>query len=94
MRLSVEEIETIKNSVAREDPEARVYLFGSRVDDNALGGDIDLLIESRIVDREGVRRIRTAFFARFGEQKLDMVVNNGEDNQPFIRMIRQEAVEL
>ena len=34
------------------------------------------------------------FFARFGEQKLDIVVDNGKDNLAFIRMIRQEAVEL
>lgn len=94
MRLSTEQIETIKNAVAKEDPEALVYLFGSRTDDNARGGDIDLLIESRVIDREGVRRVRLAFFARFGEQKLDIVVDNGKDNQPFIRMVRQEAVEL
>jgi len=90
----MEEIDTIKTAVAREDPEAKVYVFGSRTDDTARGGDIDLLIESMAIDREGVRRVRLAFFARFGEQKLDIVVDNGKDNQPFIQMVRQEAVAL
>jgi len=57
----MEEVETIKSTVTGEDPEARVYLFGSRADDNARGGDIDLLIESRVMDREAVRRIRVVF---------------------------------
>ena len=94
MRLSMEEIETIKTAVAREDLEARVFVFGSRANDAARGGDIDLLIESMVMDRESIRRVRLAFFARFGEQKLDIVVDNGKDNQPFIQMVRQEAVEL
>lgn len=94
MRLSMEEIETIKSTVTGEDPEARVYVFGSRAADNARGGDIDLLIESTVMGREAVRRIRLAFFARFGEQKLDIVVDNGKDNQAFIQIVRQEAVEL
>ena len=38
VRLSMEEVETIKSTVTGEDPEARVYLFGSRADDNARGG--------------------------------------------------------
>ena len=94
MHLSQSEIETIKSSVTKEDPEARTYLFGSRADKNAHGGDIDLLIESKAIDREGVRRIRLVFFAKFGEQRLDIVVDNGKDNQPFIQMIRPMAVEL
>ncbi len=94
MRLSAEQIETIKNAVIGEDPKSRVYLFGSRVDDSARGGDIDLLIESETMDRESVRRIRVAFFVLFGEQKIDIVVDNGKDNQPFIRMVREGAIEL
>ena len=46
MRLSPQEAEAI-HRIARElaGPSARVRLFGSRLDDTARGGDLDLLLE-------------------------------------------------
>ncbi|MEL5848166.1 nucleotidyltransferase domain-containing protein [Candidatus Igneacidithiobacillus taiwanensis] len=47
MRLSPEQVAQIRQTAAESfGPEARVWLFGSRVDDRKLGGDIDLLVES------------------------------------------------
>jgi predicted nucleotidyltransferase len=46
MRLPEAERQAILNAVRSEDPDAVVYLFGSRVDDAARGGDIDLLVLS------------------------------------------------
>ena len=43
MRLDKEQVEFIVGTIRELDPEARVYLFGSRVSDEARGGDIDLL---------------------------------------------------
>ncbi|OCX71384.1 DNA polymerase III subunit beta [Acidithiobacillus thiooxidans] len=49
MRLSPEQITQIRQSAAESfGPEARVWLFGSRVDDCKRGGDVDLLVESAI----------------------------------------------
>ena len=46
MRLTPQQIDTIRQIVAEQTgPEATVRLFGSRVDDNARGGDVDLLVE-------------------------------------------------
>ena len=46
MRMSREQIETIR-ALSREvaGPGVRVRLFGSRLDDAARGGDVDLMIE-------------------------------------------------
>ena len=46
MRLEPEQIESIKTAVAEcMGADGRVYLFGSRTDDQARGGDIDLYVE-------------------------------------------------
>ncbi len=60
--------------------DASVYLFGSRADDSARGGDIDLYIE---VPKELSDKFRTtnAFNAELqrmlGEQKIDVIVRDG-----------------
>ncbi len=46
MRLNPEQIAQIRQSAAESfGPEARVWLFGSRVDDSKRGGDVDVLVE-------------------------------------------------
>ena len=46
MRLTPDQINTIREATASVAGQAaRVWLFGSRVDDTALGGDVDLLLE-------------------------------------------------
>ena len=94
MRLTSQEIDTIKSSVLALDAGAHVYLFGSRVDDAKRGGDIDLLIESNILTKQDLRKVRRQFFERFGEQKMDLVLDSGIDNQAFIHMVKPTAVQL
>lgn len=46
MRLTAQEVDTIKKAIVRVIPDAKVMLFGSRVDDEKRGGDIDIFVRT------------------------------------------------
>lgn len=94
MRLSREEIQTLKTTLQKLSPEAKIYLFGSRIDDDKKGGDIDLLIVSDSLGRQDLRKIRLDFFKAFGEQKMDIILDDGSFEDPFHKLILQKAVQI
>ena len=94
MRISSEQIDLLKERLNYLDADACLYLFGSRVDDNKKGGDIDLLIKSKKLGRAEIRKLRMAFFERFGDQKMDILVDDGKKTNAFIEKIQQDAIEL
>jgi predicted nucleotidyltransferase len=68
-------------------PKADVYLFGSRVDDNAKGGDIDLLLLSnKKIESSKLRKFRIDFYKIFGWRKIDLV-NFTRASQDVFKMI-------
>lgn len=95
MRLS-EEIRTYwKQAVKEKLPWAKLYLFGSRTDDNSLGGDIDLMILSdTLVDKKVIRNLRVEFYKNFGWQKVDIVNFKTSDESVFKQLIQKNAIEL
>lgn len=72
MRLSAKEIIRLKTTLFELSPEATIYLFGSRTNDDLQGGDIDLLVVSDCLTRKDMSRLRIDFFKHFGEQKIDI----------------------
>ncbi len=58
---------------ALEDIDDEVYLFGSRVDDNKKGGDIDILIYSKKNSLQLSQEVSRKFFMEL-DSKLDVVV--------------------
>lgn len=94
MRLLDEEVKLLKNRLKLLSDDALLYLFGSRVDDDRRGGDIDLLVVSDTLNKKDLRLLRVAFFEVFGEQKLDIVLDDGSFKNPFTKMIFQKAVLL
>jgi len=94
MRLYKEQIEVLKNKLKTLSSNAKIYLFGSRVDDTKKGGDIDLLIISDELTKKDLRLLRVEFFKYFGEQKIDIILDNGEFKNPFTKHIFQKEVLL
>lgn len=85
----------LKQEVAKQIPGAKVYLFGSRTNNNALGGDIDILILSdEPINKRLIRLIRVEFYKRFGWQKLDIVNFTYNDDSVFKQLIVPHAIEL
>ena len=94
MRLDKAEIKILKQSLKKLDPDARLYLFGSLLNDEKRGGDIDLLIESERLDKKAVRKIRLDFYRQFGEQKLDIIVKSKQSQDVFIDRIAEQLQAL
>ncbi|MCK4840327.1 MAG: nucleotidyltransferase domain-containing protein [Methylococcales bacterium] len=91
MRLNDFEQEMIKKAFIETFEAGKIYLFGSRVDDTARGGDIDLyLVPKTKFDDERDRKIK--FLVKLdiyiGEQKIDVVMAKDES-----RLIEQEALK-
>ena len=90
MRLSVKYISVIKKSFYHFFKNGDIYLFGSRVDDNKKGGDIDLYLAVQDTQNLFVKKIK--FLSRIkrelGEQKIDVVFNKDSS-----RLIEQDALK-
>ena len=93
MRLTIKEISAIKNNILNFDKDAKIYLFGSRVNDNAKGGDIDVLVISDKIGFTEKLKIRTGIFKEIEEQKLDLVVKK-DFNDVFVKMIEPDLQSL
>lgn len=78
MRLSKNQIEVIRRTVREVfGVEADVKLFGSRANDDARGGDIDLLVEMPTIVVEPERKtlqLVARLQLRLGDQPIDVLV--------------------
>lgn len=93
MRLTTEEQNAIRRVIYQADPEAQIWLFGSRVNDEAKGGDIDLLILSTTLSLKNRAGIRLALYDLIGEQKIDLVIA-ADETDPFTRIALAEGIRL
>ena len=93
MRIKEDEREILRQSVKERDPDAKVYLFGSRADDRAKGGDIDILILSRCLTFHDKLRIKARIFERLENQKIHLVISR-DTADPFVRIALNQGVLL
>lgn len=93
MRLAPEERSAISDTIHKADSDALIYLFGSRVDDEAKGGDIDLLVLSKSISLMTKLDILAQLHHKLGERKIDIAVF-ADTARPFARMVIKEGVRL
>lgn len=93
MRLSEQQIKCIATAIKEQDADARIYLFGSRADTLAKGGDIDLLVISKKIDFMQKIKIEAKLIMQLGEQKIDLVISE-EGQEPFAQLALTKAIEL
>jgi predicted nucleotidyltransferase len=96
MRLTPAQIATIQSTAqAVLGGDAQVWLYGSRMDDQRKGGDIDLLIESSqkvsIMNRAKIKyQVETAL-----QLPVDiLMVQTGQAASPFETIARKRAMSL
>lgn len=101
MRLSPQQIACIKNTAQFVWGEnAKVRLFGSRVDDQRRGGDIDLYIEGVDLPLPSQLETKVQFLVQLkrqiGDQRIDVVFapSPGQAVQPVHLMAQKTGVPL
>ena len=101
MRLTAQETTAIHDAVNRHfGDSAEVWLFGSRVDDQRRGGDIDLYVETDEMDSGVISKQRSKFLAslymQLGEQKIDVLVKSRRKATALTihTIAREEGVRL
>jgi uncharacterized protein len=72
MRLSHQEQTAIMAAIGQADPHAQVYLYGSRANDQLLGGDIDLLLLSQKINLMDKLDILAKLHQTIGQRKIDL----------------------
>ena len=76
--------------------EAKVFLFGSRLDDALKGGDIDLYIESqrKIVLRDKIKFLSSLKW-KLGDQRIDVLIDSKDNRKKNIyKTARETGIEI
>jgi predicted nucleotidyltransferase len=99
MRLNPKSRNIIRDTVAEIfGTQAEVLLFGSRLDDKARGGDIDLLIKLNPPEPQKLRKELTLVARlqlRLGDQPIDvLVIEPGASLSPIQSIALQQGAPL
>jgi len=93
MRITEHEKNAIIDAVVNIDPNAKIWLFGSRADDGKKGGDIDIGVLSSKVDVMEEIEIRQKIYDKIGEQKIDLVVSK-DGQEAFFKFAITKGILL
>ncbi len=93
MRISSHEQRAIVQAVHLADPQAQIYLYGSRADDHALGGDIDILLLSDKIKLMSKLDILVNLRRNLGDRKIDLTVFS-DASEPFAQIALEAGIRL
>lgn len=99
MRLTPAQEQLIKSTIDRVlGAENRVWLFGSRANDELRGGDIDLLIETEAAFPNRAKmlcRLYGALIYALGDRKLDVLLKDARTRDaPVFEIAKRTGVIL
>ena len=99
IRLSQHDISAINHLFCKNfKKDDQLWLFGSRVDPTKRGGDIDLYIETTIVDAKELVQTKMAYLLdldlAIGEQKIDLVIRRQDTDMPIYQIAKREGVRM
>ena len=96
MRLMEIEIQTIKQVIHEYISDAKIILFGSRVDENKKGGDIDLLVQTNMqVTLKEKIKILTSLELNGILRQVDLIVQTPTTKKTsIIETALKEGIEL
>lgn len=103
MRVTPDQIRVF-NKFARRyfGEDAKLWLFGSRVDDRKKGGDYDFFVETNLIDADEIVERKIALLAelqgsaQFEDEKIDIVVKRRVSafEMPIYEVARNEGVRI
>lgn len=98
MRLTENQINAIRSTAQLIFGDfVEVFLFGSRIEDDLKGGDIDLLIhaEEKSMNIRNKALFLVALKKKIGDQKIDVVFDkNNKQESAFLSTIKQSCISL
>lgn len=94
MRITEEQSRIIKDAIEREfEHGVSVWLFGSRADDNRLGGDLDLYVETEHPELLRELRCKIDLEESF-DLHVDLIIARPGDNRPIAQIAKTEGIRL
>lgn len=94
MRLSNQELNSIRSEILSADPDGKIFLFGSRADDSRRGGDIDLFVETSVRLDLKRRMLLEHRISSACDTQVDLLFKAPDDDESPIHRIARQGVRL
>lgn len=96
IRLTSEEVNSIIESFERFiDTAFELHLFGSKIRITSLGGDIDLLLITKMpIEKRILRKINIAIQEKLGVQKIDIVSATFDSKDSFVELVKEDSIKI